>query len=476
MSQLERWTEKRFVSQPKAFWILSSMEAFEAFSFYGLSSLIILFMSRKLGFSEASSISIFALFMVMSEFFSLIGGFLADRLFGLLKCLKIGGYLMLIGYCLVPLLPGHWFLLGLGFIVIGNALFASNTTSLLGLFYGKDNESSRDPGFVLYYASLNVGAFISLIACGLVVEKYDWKYAFILAALGMIFVVFLLWKYNKVLSEKDIVPHAPLKLKKRTYYLICFSPFMMGMGLYYYNFITPVMPFVLLGCMAYFLKQRSKCTKLERQNIGKIFFLVLLLTLFFAVAEQVRSSLIFFASSHVETILFGWQIPLSSLPAMNPIMVVFVSPLLSLCISSSSYEKGLNRILFGFMLLLLIFAYLWGLTRYTPRIELTSLFIVIGGIALAELLVGPVVYSLTSKLSPKHLKGAMMGVVTIGYAAANHLAGHLAHLIVPQEGTPLVKSIEFYRGGFQTVLMVLGTAIIIILAGRYMRWSQESTA
>ena len=118
------------------------------------------------------------------------------------------------------------------------------------------------------------------------------------------------------------------------------------------------------------------------------------------------------------------------------------------------------------MLLFLIFSYLWVITYYTLHIKLSSLFIVIGGVALAELLVGPVVYSLASKLSPSHLKGSMMGVVTIGYAAANHLAGYLAHLMVPQEGALLENSLEIYRGGFKTILMVLAGAIIIILIGR----------
>ncbi len=81
----------------------------------------------------------------------------------------------------------------------------------------------------------------------------------------------------------------------------------------------------------------------------------------------------------------------------------------------------------------LVFSYLLLLTYYSAHIKLVHLFIVMGGIAFAELLVGPVIYSLCSTLSPKHFKASMMGIVTIGYAAANHLAGHLANLMAVKE-------------------------------------------
>lgn len=469
LQNLKRQTQQQIISQPKAFWILSSMEAFEAFSFYGLTSLLILFMSRKLRFLEADSIAIFALFMVMCELLSLIGGYLADRIFGMFPCLMMGSFLMLIGYALAPLLPDLWFLLSLGFIVIGNALFSSNTTSLLGLFYEKGKESVRESGFTLYYASLNVGAFFSLILCGVLADRYGWKYGFVTAALGILPVVALACKYKSLLAAKDTRPAPSITIKKLTYYLIWLSPFLIGAGLYYYGFVSKLMPVVLVGCLAYLTKQVSGCTKEERQRIGQICFLVVLLTIFFSIAEQVRSSLVIFATRHAKTTLLGWQIPSSSLTAMNPIIIILISPLLSLYTSSLSYEKALTKMLYGFTLLFLIFAYLQGIiyyssiSLYATSITLSSLFIVIGGIAISELLVGPLVYSMCAKLSPTHLKASMMGVVTLGYAGANHIAGYLAGLMVPAENLSLTASFEVFRSGFMNILMILGGAILLIL-------------
>lgn len=482
LQNLKRRAQLKIIPQPKAFWVLSSMEVFDAFSFYGLTSLLILFMSRNLGFLEANSIAIFALFMVMNELFSLIGGCLADRIFGMLPCIIIGSFLMLIGYVLVPLLPDLWFLFGLGFILIGNALFSSNTTSLLGLFYEKDKESVRESGFTLYYASLNVGAFLSLILCGVLANKYGWTYGFIAAALGICPVVVLVWKYRTMLAERDIKPAPSPTVKKLTYYLLWLCPFLVGIGLYYYGFVRKLMPVALLGCFIYLTKQVYACTKKERQHIGQICFLVVLFMVFFSIAEQVRSSLVLFTTRHAETTLLGWQVPPSSLTAMNPITIILITPLLSLYTSSLSYKKALIKILYGFILLFLIFTYLLGITYYfsnslyATSIPLGSFFIVIGGIAISELLVGPIVYSMCAKLSPSHLKASMMGVVTLGYAGANHIAGYLAGLMVPEKTLSLTSSFDIFRSGFMNILMILAVTILFILIGINIRnkYSKDS--
>lgn len=280
--------------------------------------------------------------------------------------------------------------------------------------------------------------------------------------------VFFLRKYETVLYEKDVIPSSKYKTKKIVSTLIFLSPILVAVGLYSHNFVNPVMPLIIGGALIYLLKECLKCNKQERMNIARIFFLVVLLMLFFGVSEQVRSSLILFAGRHVEIEVWGWSIPLSSLTALNPIIIILMSPILGLYVTSHSYKSGLNNIKHGFILMFLVFSYLLVITHYSVQIKLAHLCIVMGGIAFAELLVGPVIYSLCSILSPKHLKASMMGMVTIGYAAANHLAGHLAHSMGVKEDTLVGVSMEIYRNGFKSILIILALSVLATLVGGLM--------
>lgn len=145
-----KFPKNYFPSQPRSVWALNALEACEAFSFYGLGSILMLFMKRELCYSDSQAIGIYALYMAMTEVFSLIGGILADRLFGLKKCVVIGAYIMLAGYIFVALLPYNLFYLGIGFIVMGSGLFASNSSTLLGLCYDGPNDPRRNIGVLLY--------------------------------------------------------------------------------------------------------------------------------------------------------------------------------------------------------------------------------------------------------------------------------------------------------------------------------------
>lgn len=82
------------------------------------------------------------------------------------------------------------------------------------------------------------------------------------------------------------------------------------------------MPFLFIGSISYLLKKWFLCSIEQRKNILNILIITLILILFFAAEEQIRSSFVLFAHRHVHTNILGWSIPVSSLTAINPLVII----------------------------------------------------------------------------------------------------------------------------------------------------------
>lgn len=451
------------LSQPKSFWVLSSLEVCEAFSFYGLGSLLLLFMKHELGYTDLQAVGIFSIFMSMTDVFSLFGGIAADRLFGIKKCVMVGCYTMLVGYLLIPLLPNNLFYIGMGFIVVGSSLFASNSTTMLGLCY-KDNEHLlRNKGFTLYYGSLNLGGVLSLIACGILKKNYGWNYGFLVAGLGILIGVLILMKFYKLLPNQNYkIPSS--SVRNFAWAIVSISPFIFAFCLCNYCIASHIMPLVFIASICYLLKAWFNCSPSEKRNMLNVVVLSLLLTIFFAAEEQSRSTLVLFSDRHVNPDILGWHVPISSIFAINPLFVTLFCPLFSLLLKgNSTYQQGLKKIISGFVLQASCFAYLLYVTSNSNCISIYYILLMLALMALSELFVGPIVYSLCVDLSPKHLKGSMMGLVTVGYGLSNHLGGYIAKFMSVSSKAALEVSMATYRDGFKTILFMLTFATILTI-------------
>src|SRR5947209_19571569 len=55
---------------------------------------------------------------------------------------------------------------------------------MVGQLYST-NDRRRDAGFSIFYMGINIGAFLSPLACGYVGETINWHWGFGLAGIGM---------------------------------------------------------------------------------------------------------------------------------------------------------------------------------------------------------------------------------------------------------------------------------------------------
>src|SRR5437867_2786998 len=194
---------------PKGLFVLFFTEMWERFSYYGMRSLLVLYMvnhlfihpdvgQRVLGFTAIKGIlesvfghldaqplssQIYGLYTGFVYFTPFFGGLLADRVLGQRKTVVLGGILMAIGHFLMA--SEHLFFVALLFLIMGNGAFKPNISTQVGLLYPR-GDSRRDGAFTIFYMGINLGAFFSPLVCGTLGQKVGWHYGFAAAGVGMV--------------------------------------------------------------------------------------------------------------------------------------------------------------------------------------------------------------------------------------------------------------------------------------------------
>src|SRR5580765_1968306 len=198
-----------FIGHPKGLFYLAATEAWERFSYYGMTALVVLYMVNQLllpghvqhifGFSgfkaavesvvgplspQAFASQIFGLYSGLVYFTPLLGGIIADRWIGQRNAVVIGALSMSAGH--IAMSFDQSFLLALLLLVIGSGFLKGNISSQVGALYSRDDEARRTRGFIIFSTAINIGAILGPLVCGLLAQVYGWHYGFGVAAIFML--------------------------------------------------------------------------------------------------------------------------------------------------------------------------------------------------------------------------------------------------------------------------------------------------
>jgi POT family proton-dependent oligopeptide transporter len=201
--------EVTFIGHPKGLFYLAFTEAWERFSFYGMTALVVLYMVNQLllpghvehiaGFSgfraaleslfgplstQALASQIFGLYSGFVYFTPLLGGMIADRWIGQRNGVVIGALSMSAGH--IAMTFDQSFLLALLLLVIGSGFLKGNISAQVGALYPPEDEARRTRGFVIFSTAINIGAVVGPLLCGLLAQVYGWHYGFGIAAIFML--------------------------------------------------------------------------------------------------------------------------------------------------------------------------------------------------------------------------------------------------------------------------------------------------
>ncbi|MFM8706325.1 MAG: POT family MFS transporter [Planctomycetia bacterium] len=188
-------------------------EAAERFSFYGMKTILVVFMTQFLHsaaggpdfMTEPESREWMHLFVASAYFFPIIGGIVADAFLG--KYLTI--LLLSIVYCLghlclalmdlpQPLLaatlaPRGWLLAGLALVAIGSGGIKPCVSAHVGDQFGQSNRHLLERVFGWFYFAINFGSFFSTLLTPWLLKNHGAGWAFGVPGILMAVATLVFW-------------------------------------------------------------------------------------------------------------------------------------------------------------------------------------------------------------------------------------------------------------------------------------------
>ena len=200
---------RTFFGQPMALAYLSFTEAWERFSYYGMTSILVLYMTQALllpghvegiaGFAGfraalesvfgpmstlALASQIMGLYTGLVYFTPVLGGWVADRWTGRRVAVMLGAVLMSAGHLAMAFDAS--FLLALLLLITGSGLLKGNISTQVGELYPESDGEARTRAFAIFSVGINVGAVLGPLVVGLLAQLYGWHVGFGLAGALML--------------------------------------------------------------------------------------------------------------------------------------------------------------------------------------------------------------------------------------------------------------------------------------------------
>src|SRR5258708_27577714 len=174
--------DRGFFGHPRGLSTLFFTEMWERFSYYGMRAILTLYMTKKLaegglGFDEKYAAIIYATYVSSVWYLPLIGGWMADKIFGARRAVLIGAIVIACGHYSMAINTHLNFYAGLILIASGTGLLKPNISAMVGQLY-PEKDQRRDAGFSIFYMGINLGAFLSPIVVGFLAQ-HPWFRHFI---------------------------------------------------------------------------------------------------------------------------------------------------------------------------------------------------------------------------------------------------------------------------------------------------------
>lgn len=412
---------RQLFGHPVGLTILFSTEMWERFSYYGMRSLLVLYMvnyilqpekldvafglrelrtlleslSGPLGVQPLAS-HIYGLYTSLVYLTPIIGGFIADRWLGRTRTVVIGAMLMVLGHFLMA--SEYYFLPALLLLILGVGAFKPNISTQVGELYAT-HDRRRDRAYSIFYVGINLGACLAPLVAGSLGERMGWHYGFACAGLGMIIGLSIyLWGL-------DDLPESFSGASRRA-----------------------------------ILKQQSTIIDEAYAEHGRLWLIALFApsVLFWAAFEQQGNTIALWAENFTNrnVSLFGanFEIPTTWFQALNPLMIfLFTPPLVAFWSRMAQADREPQTIVklatgcFGVSLSYLVMT-VAAWTSDAARVSPLWLLFYFALITLSELLFSPIILSLASHVAPHGSRGLTMGLWFLTIFCGNLLSGWIGGL------------------------------------------------
>lgn len=487
MSQEAQIVEK---GHPKGLMTLFFSEMWERFCYYGMRTLLTLYLVKSLFKGDAEASLIYGAYTGLIYAAPILGGKMADKYLGYRYAVLMGAVLMAIGEFLI--LGGNetFLLIGMGALIVGNGYFKANISTIVGKLY-KDGDPRRDSGFTIFYIGINVGAFLATTAVAYVGETYGFRWGFGLAGLGMFAGFIIFWLYRNTYAAAQGLEISEAGREKKyglpLYQLITIGSLLLIPLCYVLIMKNEFMDYILIALFIYIsyaaIMAGIKEDKLEGVSkwkdrmIALILFMLINIT-FWACFEQAGTSLTLFADRNVDRMIMGWEMPASMTQFFNPLFILIFGSIFSVMWIKLSkagknpsipmkFALGILQLGLGFLITLVALPF----ANEAFQVPLLTLLFLYMLHTTGELFLSPIGLSMVTKLSPKSFSGTAMGAWFLSFAIANYVGGKIAAMTGGHGDDGGALSVEEglanYTEIFSTIgYVLLGIAVFIALLNK----------
>jgi proton-dependent oligopeptide transporter, POT family len=435
---------------PRGLTFLFTTEMWERFSYYGMRSLLVLYMTKFLLLEDHSgnviglgalrralegvfgaldvqplSSQIWGLYTGLVYFTPIFGGLLADRVLGQRRTVVIGAVLMAIGHFMMA--SEQMFLFALLALILGSGCFKPNISTQVGGLYAP-GDPRRDRAYSIFYVGINLGAFLAPLVCGTLGEGVGWHYGFAAAGVGMV-IGLCIYLYALPLLPSDEMHRAQTLAQAQ--------------------FPLPGVPATLASRGAPNPPPLAGEGRMgaERRAVLALLALFVPNTLFWAAYEQMGNTIVLWADAYTDRSLdplhlfgSGAQIPTTWFLAVNPFMIFaftpFVVALWARQAARGAEPPTITKMAYGCFgvcaaYLIMVAAALYaggangGATGAAGKASWLWLFAYFVVITLGELYLSPVGLSFVTKVAPARLISLMMGVWLATSFTGGFLSGYI---------------------------------------------------
>jgi POT family proton-dependent oligopeptide transporter len=434
-----------FLRQPRGLATLFFTEMWERFTYYGMRSVLILFLvgavsGGGLGFDDQTASSIYGLYICATYIFSLLGGYIADRLIGPQRAVIAGSVLIFAGNTLLTNGQISVFFVGLLVIVLGVGLLKPNISAMVAQLY-PEGGSRRDAGFSIFYMGISVGAVLGSFLVPLCAARYGWRAGFSLPAVGMTVGLSYFLLTRSRLAEPDIPLRASARAWLPVIVLLLAVAVVAALAVSGRIQIEPAAVSAaaswLLGLLAagYFLYLLvfAGLTADERRRVYVMMVLFAAYAVFYAGFEQGGASMNLFAERYTDRSLLGWSFPAGILQGATALYTILLAPVFAaLWIALGNRGKDLSppaKFATGLSLLsvgTVVMVVASQLVVSGHRVSAAWLLVTYLLQECGDLCLSPVGLSSMTKLAPPRYVSQVMGVWFMALALGNNLAGQLS--------------------------------------------------
>jgi POT family proton-dependent oligopeptide transporter len=409
-------------------------EAAERFSYYGMMSILTIYLSRELKLGDVHGKEIVHLFATAVYFLPLFGAWLADRWLGRYWTILTISMFYCAGHGALALFEGNknGVYLGLILIAIGAGGIKPCVSAFVGDQFAAGNEKGLTRVYGWFYWSINFGATFGFALIPMLRDKHGYSWAFGVPGIAMAVATFIFW-----LGRKNYVRQPPQRESKQAgIFSIVFSP-------------------------------KTDEDRRSARAVGRIFLVFLTVPVFFALYNQVNTTWVLQGEKMTPFHVLGFKVDGERMQAVGSILVMIWVPILTylvypLCEKLGLRPTALRRMGFGMVLGGLTYVISgWMQARIDGGETLSLAWQLLPYIVLVagEVLVSATGLEYAFEEAPKTMRSMMMSLWLLTIAGGHFLIALFTNLNANYVKASGAKELYFYAGlMFVVSLIFMGIA------------------